>query len=39
MTDWREPIRKKGYILNFQTLKLQEVHDRNIVSSSRSEHL
>lgn len=33
MGDWSEPIRKKGFILNFQTKKLQEVSDRNIVSS------
>lgn len=32
MTDWSEPIRKKGYLLNFQTKKLQEIQDRNIVS-------
>lgn len=33
MTDWSEPIRKKGFILNFQTKKLQEINDRNIVSN------
>ena len=32
MADWDEPIRKKGFILNFQTKKLQEVHDKHIVS-------
>lgn len=34
--DWSEPIRKKGYILNFTTKKLQEVHDGCIVSKSNS---
>jgi hypothetical protein len=31
MAEWDEPIRKKGFILNFQTKKLQEVHDKHIV--------
>lgn len=34
MTDWSEPIRMKGCILNFQTKKLQEINDSNIVSIS-----
>lgn len=29
--DSNEPIRKKGFILNFQTRKLQEIQDKNIV--------
>ncbi|XP_070501703.1 cyclin-dependent kinase 10-like [Chironomus tepperi] len=36
MADWNEPIRKKGFILNFQTKKLQEVHDKHIIEAPRS---
>lgn len=28
----REPIRKKGYIMNFQTKKLQEIRDDKMVN-------
>lgn len=30
----REPIRKKGFILNFQTKKLQEIKDNKMVKSN-----
>ncbi|KAG5678125.1 hypothetical protein PVAND_007824 [Polypedilum vanderplanki] len=36
MADDNEPIRKKGFILNFQTKKLQEIDDKNIINKPRS---
>jgi hypothetical protein len=32
MAYFNEPIRKKGFILNFQTKKLQEIKEDNVVS-------
>jgi hypothetical protein len=41
MTEYneREPIRKRGYIMNFQTKKLQEIRDDKMVNYRYAEIL